>query len=360
MKPDIDKIRDEFFKKSVSVGHHNIKYTWMQIVLVILNCVKCLESIEEGAKSPSPQTIRDRLLLNGSWFEYYHESMWKIAALLLKRFCRFKWFISLDETYVPFFGDRKKLNKQLVKVGLGKLVFGYRAKTPGATGSFCFLVVSLCCCKVRIPIAVKMMRVREQYKPWLEPLLKRLHKIAPKAIVLADRGFGKATWFFLMLEELDMGFVVRVPLRKKENKNKVKLGVNRFQYWMKDKKTKEKVLLTVRVVKDEQKRRYLLATNLNNKGNKYVLAYYLNRWDLENIFKDADRVTLKTSSTNPQMRLFSVVVSFFLFALWQVKKMFKTSFCSLRRFVKQIIETLLWLLNVILTPLGVIIQKESG
>jgi hypothetical protein len=360
MSLDIDKMRNEFFKKSVSVGHHNIKYNWMQIVLVILNCVKCLESIEEGTRSPSPQTIRDRLLLDGSWLEYYHKSMWKIVILLLRRFSRFKWFISIDETYAPFFGNRKKLNKQLVKAGLGKLVFGYKAKTPGATGSFCFLVVSLCCCKIRIPVAVKMMKVKEKYKPWLEPLLKRLHRIAPKAIVLADRGFGKSTWFFIMLEEMDIGYVVRIPLRKKENKNKVRLGVNKFQYWMKDTKTKEKLLLTVRVVKDEQKRKYLLATNLDNWGNKQVLVYYLNRWDLENIFKDADRVTLKTSSINPRMRLFSVVVSFFLFTLWQIKKMFKRNYCSLRRFVKHIIETLLCLLNAILTPLGMIIKKEPG
>ena len=28
---DIDEILNEFFKKCVSVGHHNVKYCWMQI-----------------------------------------------------------------------------------------------------------------------------------------------------------------------------------------------------------------------------------------------------------------------------------------------------------------------------------------
>jgi hypothetical protein len=354
MERNIDKIRNNFFKKSISVGHHNVKYTWMQIMLVILNCIKCLESIEEGAKNPSAQTIRDRLFLDGTWLEYFHENMWKIASLMVKRFFGLKWFISIDETYSPFFGDRDKLNKKFEKLGLGKFVFGYRAKTPGATGSFCFLLVSLCCCKIRIPVAVKMMKLGEHYKPWLEPLLKRLHKLVPKAVVLADRGFGKATWFFLMIDKLGMKFDIRVPLRKKENKNKVSVGVARFQYWMKDVKTKEKVLLTVRVVKDKKNRIYLLATNIEKKTNRQILECYLNRWDIENIFKDANRVMLKTSSPNPRMRLFSLVLSFFLFALWQVEKMFKNIFCSLRRFVKQIVNLICNIIKMTLSPLGVI------
>ena len=147
----IDNRIKTFFNKSISAGHHNTKYNWLQIGLMILSCIRSKESFEEGAREPSPQTIRDRLCLMGDWLSYFHSCMWKLATTMLKRLSRFRWYISIDETYVPFFGKRKKLNEELMTKGLGKLVHGYKAKTPGATGSFCFLVVSLCCCRIRIP-----------------------------------------------------------------------------------------------------------------------------------------------------------------------------------------------------------------
>lgn len=349
---NIDKMRNDFFKKSLSVGHHNIKYTWMQLMLMIISCVRSLESFEEGARIPSAQTLRDRLNLEGAWLESFHLSMWSIAKFLLRKFCRYKWWISIDETYVPFFGDREKLNNLLIEKWIGKFAHGYRAKTPGATGSFCFLVISLCCCKVRIPIAIKMVKVGERHKPWLEPWLVKLHKLAPKAIVLADRGFGKAVWFYDMLDSIGVKYVVRVPLRKKENKNKVNAGVSRFQYWMKEQGSQKSVLLTVYVCKDSQNRRYLLATNFEDKGNKQLLDMYLNRWDLENIFKDADRVELPTSSRNPRMRLFCVVLSFFLFALWQVQNLVSEVSWSLRTFVKQLIMAIGAYLRCFINSIG--------
>ncbi len=322
MKTDIDTMQKEFFKKSLSVGYHNVKYAWQQLMLMIISCVRSLESFEEGARSPSAQTIRDRLNLDGGWLARFHASMWAIATLLLKKFFRCLWWISVDETHMPFFGNRERLNNELIAQGIGKYIHGYRAKTPGATGYFCFLVISLCCCRVRIPIAIKMMRVKERYRPWLERWLARLRKAAPKAIVLADRGFGKAVWFYDMLEAIGMDYVVRIPLRKKENKNKVAAGVSCFQYWMREQGSSRSVLLTVHVAKDDQGRTYLLASNIERKTAKQLLAMYLNRWDLENIFKDADRVELPTSSRNPKMRPFSVVPSFFLFALWRFDRCF--------------------------------------
>lgn len=349
---NIDKMRNDFFKKSLSVGHHNVEYTWMQLMLMIINCIRSLESFEEGAKSPSAQTLRDRLNLKGDWLESFHASMWNIVIFLLRKFCRYSWWISVDETYVPFFGNRKKLNSILAKKGIGKFVHGYRAKTPGATGSFCFLVISLCCCKVRIPIAIKIIKVGERYRPWLEPWLTKLHNIAPKAIVLADRGFGKAVWFYDMLDSIGVKYVVRVPLRKKENKNKVAAGVSRFQYWMKEEKTNNTVLLKVYVCKDSQNRKYLLASNIQNKSNRRLLCMYLNRWDIENIFKDADRVELPTSSRNPRMRLFCVVLSFFLLALWQVQNLFSKASLSLRTFVKHLIMALCRFLRCFINSIG--------
>ena len=352
-------MQKEFFKKSLSVGHHNVKYTWQHLMLMIISCVRGLESLEEGAKSPSAQTIRDRLMLEGEWLTSFHTSMWTLARFLLTRFPRYLWWISIDETYAPFFGDRKRLNNELAAQGMGKYVHGYRAKTPGATGSFCFLVISLCCCRVRLPIALGMMGVGEQYRPWLEPLLVNLHRLAPKAVILADRGFGKAVWFYEMLEAIGARYVVRVPLRKKENKNKVAAGITRFQYWMKENGSNKSVLLTVYVTKDSRGRRYLFASDIKNKTAKQLLAMYLNRWDLENIFKDADRVELPTSSRNPTMRLFAVVLSFFLFALWQAQTLLSQDRWSLRTFVKRMAAALCAALQCSISLLGELLKPPS-
>ena len=358
---DIDGMRDTFFKISLLAGYHNAKYSVMQLMLMILACIRGRESFEEGAKAPSAQTLRDRLHLDGEWLEYFHACMWALAEQLVKYYRRPKWWISIDEVYEPFFGNRKKLNEELVAAGFGKMVHGYRAKTPGATGSFCYLVVSLCCWRIRLPIAIRMMAEGEPYQPWLEPILKNLRQLVPHAKILADRGFGKSTWFHHMIERLGKNAVIRIPLRKKSLKKKVERGQRRLHYWMTDSETKEKALLTVRVAKDKQDRRYIFAIDEDNKASpKQVLTDYLKRWDLENIFKDSERVQLPTSSRNPLMRLFCVVLSFFLFVLWQVsrlKGLRNARRPSLRQFVKQIITQLCSLLGCLITQLGQLVHR---
>lgn len=262
--------------------------------------------------------------------------MWCLAERSVRLLRHVQWRISIDETYVPFFGNRKKLNDQLVMLGLGKLVLGYTNDVPGATGSFGFLVVSLCCGCVRLPLAILALREGEVYEPWLEPLLQRLLALAPRAIVLADRGFAY-TQFFLMLERLKAHFVVRLPLHSKILQRKIARGQRRMQYWMTDSTTKEKVLLTVRIMLDAQKRVYVLVTSEQNARAGTLFAWYRQRWDIENIFKDANRVLLPTSSRNPLMRLFCVTLSFFLFALWQAERRLHGGSLSLRTFVKRLL-----------------------
>ncbi len=68
-------------------------------MLMIISCVRGLESFEEGVKSPSAQTLRDRLNLEGGWLESFHGSMWTIAKYVVR---------------VPL---RKKENKNKVAAG---------------------------------------------------------------------------------------------------------------------------------------------------------------------------------------------------------------------------------------------------
>lgn len=353
---DIDEMRNEFFKKCVSVGHHNAKYCWQQIVLLILSCIRGLESFEEGAGAPSAQTLRDRLRLDREWLPFFHDCMWNLAEQLVRRLRHVQWRISIDETHIPFFGKRKKLNALLVTKGLGKLVLGYRAKTPGATGSFGFLVISLCCCRIRLPIVILPMVEGMCYESKLEPILQRLLALVPRAIVLADRGFAY-TQFFLMLERLEAKFVVRLPLHSKKVQRKIERGQRYLQYWMNDRKTHDRVLLTVRVVYDSKGQRYVFVTSEEKALLCTILTWYKQRWDIENIFKDANRVLLPTSSRNPKMRLFCVTVSFLLFTMWQSSRLLQKWSISLRTFVKKGISALCTNINCILTQLGVIVTQ---
>lgn len=360
MSNDIDGMRNEFFKISLSAGHHNAKYSVMQIALMILACIRGKESFEEGAKAPSAQTLRDRLVLDSEWLAYFHDCMWRLAEQLVRLLRRAQWRISIDETYEPFFGNRKKLNALLVAQGLGMLVLGYRADTPGATGSFGFLVVSLCCCKIKLPIAIWPIREGEPYEPWLEPLLQRLLKLVPRAIVLADRGFAY-TQFFLMLERLEARFVVRLPLHSKKVHNKIERGQRYLQYWMTDSTTHERVLLTVRVVYNGKGQRYVFVTSEEKALLCTVLTWYGQRWDIENLFKDSNRVMLPTSSRNPRMRLYCIVLSFFLYTLWQAGRLRRMlpEGISLRSFVKRIISALGDLLGCAVSALGKLLPRTT-
>lgn len=358
MRMETNETRDEFFKISLSEGHHNAKYSVMQIALMILSCIRGKESFEEGAKAPSAQTLRDRLLLDSEWLAYFHDCMWGLAKQFVGLLRHARWYISIDDTLVPFFGNRKKLNAMLVAQGLGRLVLGYSAKTPGATGSFGFLVVSLCCWRIRLPVAVWPVVEGMHREPLLEPLLQRLLALAPRAFVLADRGFAY-TQFFLMLERLKASYIVRLPLHSKKLKRKIAYGMTRLQYWMVDRKVHEKVLLAVRVTIDSKGEQYVFATSEADATARALLTAYSQRWDIENLFKDSSRVLLPTSSRNPRMRLYCVVLSLFLFALWQTSR-FRQAIpraLSLRSFVKRILSELCEALACILSHAGTLILQ---
>lgn len=95
--------------------------------------------------------------------------------------------------HVPFFLDTEKsLMLGSLRWVSGNMCIHIKAKTPGATGSFCFIVISLCCYKIRIPLAIKIVKVGERQNSWLVAELKQALKIAPRAIVLADRGFWQS------------------------------------------------------------------------------------------------------------------------------------------------------------------------
>lgn len=338
---NIDKERNRFLNKSFSVGHHNVKYTQTELGMCLISCANARESFEEGVSSPSPQTVRDRLQLNADWDAEFENSAMKLAKYAVKRYPRSNWHISVDETHDAFFGDVKSKKKHSARY-----ISGFKNKVKGATGSFEFLVVSLSCNQYKIPLFTLPIQIGISPRDWLEIKLALVLKIVPKATVLADRGFSNV-WFLQLLEKLNCKYIVRITLRDKKVKAKFSRGNKKVNYFMKEAKTNVAHLLTVYKVKDKRKL-YYFTSNLDVKP-KRLLSLYMLRWDIENIFKLSDRALIKTSSANHRMRLFCLIVSFFLYLLWQFSDM---KGLSLRRFVKQLIHIFSKICKYILDTLG--------
>jgi hypothetical protein len=342
----IDKELKQFLYKSFSAGHHNAKYTQTELGMCLISCANARESFEEGVRSPSPQTMRDRLQLDNNWNETFSNSAMKLARYALQRNQRQNWHISVDETHDAFFGDVESKKMQPTRY-----ISGFRNDVKGATGSFEFLVVSLSCKRYKIPLFCAPVSVGTNLLGWLKSKLTLALKLVPNAPVLADRGFGYVG-FLQLLEDLKCHYVVRVTIRSKKVSGKFKRGYTKVQYFMKEAKSSASILVTVYKVMKKEKD-YYFVSNLNVKPGK-MLSCYMLRWDIENIFKLTDRALLKTSSSNHKMRLFCLIVSFFLYLIWQ----FDTDpHMSLRTFVKKVIDNLSRICKFFLNILGRLIPS---
>ena len=350
----IDKRLETFFLKSVSKGAHNVKFSFLQIGLFILSCIRSLESFEEGANALSPQTLRDRLDLNGDWLDLFQDTMLTMAKKMVKQFPSYRWTISIDEKFVPFFGDREKLNGEFINNGMKKYVHGYKAKKAGATGSFGILVISLNCKCVRIPIFLKLIAVGDTHKSWVKEHFAKLIEFVPNPIILADRGFGLKCWYHQVLQELGVKSVTRMAIKSNKVRGKLERGLDEFQYSFGE-GSENKVLLRLRCVRVDDQIFLYSVTGVKQKGMP-LHTLYLERWRIENTFKDGDRIRLPTSSRNPLMRLYTLTLDLFLFALWQ-EKLLKKQRVSIRSFLKGIINQICELFDVILTHDGQLLKK---
>ena len=346
MSMDIDNIRKEFFKKSISVGYHNIRYAWSEIAATITEQAwkrQAIEAvpIEEG--KPSADTVRNRLDLKAGWDDFFHEALYGCFKVVVRCYPCLRWSILIDETYDGYYG---KYLKELLETPEGEDIMahllGHKPETKkGSTGSFGFLVVMVRSKKILLPIAIFPIRKKMRYEPLLEPLLKRMRQMLPYAPILADRGFGQRVAFFRMLERVGGPYCIRFKNHGKSIKQKVENGVRQFSYWYG--KGDAKVLLTLRVGKDRKGNLYLFATTFTEKDRKWawLRQLYKGRWGIENMFKFCDRIHLPTSSIKPRMRLFCQMLAHLLFALWQLQRLLTPRIrLALQRFVHWCVKAL--------------------
>jgi hypothetical protein len=291
-----------------------------------ISCANARESIEEGVLSPNPQTMRDRMLLDGSWDAEFEEIAYSLAKYAIARDKRLSWRISVDETHDAFFGNMSEIEKEPAR-----FASRYKNDVKGATGSFEFLVVSISSSRYKIPLGVLPVQVGISSELWLEQQLRRALLLMPKAPVLADRGFCNV-WFLQMLERIGCFYVLRMSVKNKQVMKKIQDGQKKISYFMKEAKSNDAFLVELIVV-TEGEFEYYFMSNIDVKP-KQVLYLYRHRWDIENIFKLSDRALLKTSSSNYRMRLFCLLFSFILYLAWQFNRTAKQSF---RGFLKTLI-----------------------
>ena len=139
-KPNIDKLKKEFFYKNISVGYHNRKYTRGEVVQSILQLCKHGETIGEYCTAPSSDTLYRRLKLEiKELVELYQEVVFPIAEYYYKMYPREKWEIILDPTDEIFYG--KKGDE-------------YDLGTENGEECFRFGQIIIACRKIRIPVAI--------------------------------------------------------------------------------------------------------------------------------------------------------------------------------------------------------------
>lgn len=346
MQMNIDGIRKEFFKKCVSVGYHNVRYTWAEIAVSIAEQAwrrQAVEALPDDEGNPSADTVRRRIELEEGWADFFHESMFACLRVLVRCYHRLVWSIQIDETYDGYYG---KHLKEVLKSPEGQVIIKYLLKykpktKKGCTGSFGFLVVMVRSKKILLPVAIIQIRKKMRYEPSLEPLLKRMRQVLPHAPILADRGFGQRAGFFSMLERIGGPYCIRFKKHGKRIKKRVDAGIRQFSHWYG--KGLSKVLLTIRVGKDKEGKTYIFATTYTEKDKRWtwLRQLYKGRWGIENMFKFCDRIQLPTSSIKPRMRLFCQILAHLLFALWQLQRLITPKvYLAIQRFVHLCVKAL--------------------
>lgn len=344
---DIDNIRKEFFKKCVSVGYHNVRYAWAEIAVTIAVQAwrrQTLEALPDEEATPSADTVRRRLELGEGWDDFFHGAMFACLKVLARCYRRLVWSIQIDETYDGYYG---KHLKEVLETPEGKEIMKYLLKykpktRKGCTGSFGFLVVMVRSKKILLPVAIIPIWKKMRYEPALEPLLKEMRHLLPRAPILADRGFGQRAAFFRMLERVGGPYCIRFKKHGKRIKKRVDAGIRQFNHWYGT--GASKVLLTIRVGKDKEGKTYIFATTYTEKDRRWawLRQLYKGRWGIENMFKFCDRVQLPTSSINPRMRLFCQMLAHLLFALWQLQRLITPKvYLAIQRFVYLCVQALL-------------------
>jgi len=311
----INKLIKDFFNISLSATKANSVYSNAEVQAYLVATSLNNDSLE-SATGLSPDTIQRRIVLGTKacmpWFEHVQKTQLDLVQYILCRNRRVRWSLVVDESLEPFFGKVDNLKEQLEARDLPDFVSKYRVQR-GSTGSFHYVNIALYSKLGTFPLAVIPKVVDEDVYPKIEKILTEIKRIHRDIILLADRGYGNQKMISLC-QKLKVSYCIR--LKKKGKLKTIKKNHRQFFWYAFGNVTFRVVIHT-----SHSRETFFFAVGKKGGSSQWFRLLYRDRWSIENLFKNCDRIQLRTSSRNTNFRLFCFVLSLFLMLLYQLKKL---------------------------------------
>lgn len=310
----INKLIKNFFNISFSEAKPNCKYSNEELRSYLVAISLNNDSLE-SATGVSPDTLQRRVDLGDGydmpWLLHSNGSMLNLIPYIINRNRRVRWSLILDESLEPYYGNFESLKTEISENCLPDFLTDYKVQR-GSTGSFHYVVLALHSKIGTFPIAVLPKVCNADYLPLYDALFREVRRQTGNICLLADRGYGNQEIIGLC-QKLKIDYCIRL---KKGGKLKTIKKEGRSFFWHNFGDIKFRIIMH----KSHGRETFFFAVGRKNGASQWFRLLYKNRWSIENLFKNGDRVQLKTNSKNPLFRLFYFALSMFLMLLYQFKK----------------------------------------
>lgn len=298
-----------FVRKNLSVDRWNTQFGFQVVLMLILAASWAGSTIHARASSPNEDTIYVRYALQDlrrMEREFYKNNLLFIRKLRHDR--RRKLFLVVDETYEPYYGKEEN-----------EWIHEYKPE-DGSRGSFKFLTFALVAPKQwRFVVRSVPIRKKQNTTTLIVRTSLAIYRETPYLAALFDRGFYEKNLAFA-LQNARIPFLIRAEIRGWMNKKLSFIFTSkRFLHWYKD--GYEPLHLWLGWKKHGKKKLdWGFVTNIPTLSWIQCLAWYKERWNIENVFKATDGIQLRMATSKIDARLFSVLLSFLVYNSWQQKK----------------------------------------
>ena len=311
----LNKLINSFFNISLSKPKANCHYTNEEIKSYLVAISLNNDSLESST-GISPDTLQRRLSLGQGhdipWLAHLNEMMFNLLPIILRRNSRVRWSVIIDESLDPFFGKFDNLKDELVEHCRADFLTNYKVQR-GSTGSFHYVTLAIYSKLGTFPICIIPKICNADIMPTIEMYLREVQGLSQGICLLADRGYGNQEMISLC-QKLKIGYCIR--LKKKGKLKTIKKDRRNF-FWHNFGDVKFRVVMH----KSHGRETFFFAVGRSNGTSQWFRLLYKDRWSIENLFKNADRLQIRTNSRNLLFRLFCFTLSVFLMLLYQLKRM---------------------------------------
>ncbi len=215
--------------------------------------------------------------------------------------------IAFDETFIPYYGRKRKENIW---------IHGYKNGWKGASGTYKFMAASVILQKKRFVLFMLPMATTDNSVAFVDDMLIKIKKYFRVNFVQLDRGFASKEAVY-NLEKQNVKYIILCPRWSnisKLLKKKTRTLEDETYYY----KLKHRVNVTMKYVfaYDFFGHNWVFLTNTNYKTPLALILYYKGRWGIETSFRVMDEADIKSKSTIIVIRTFFMIVSIVLYNQW--------------------------------------------